>query len=114
LHADQATQLFAIAPEGWYIVLKNPAQDGKPPKIGAANNLPELNIGRKVNIPGPVSFALWPGQMARILQGHRLRSNQYLTVRVYDEEAARANWGQAVIKPQTAAAESALARHPNP
>jgi major vault protein len=103
---EQATQLFAIAPEGWYIVLKNPAQDGKPPKIGAANNLPELNIGRKVNIPGPVSFALWPGQMARILQGHRLRSNQYLTVRVYDEEAARANWGQAVIKPQTAAADS--------
>lgn len=98
---EQAIQAFAIAPEGWYIVLKNPPQDGKPPKTGAANNLPDLNIGRKVNIPGPVSFAPWPGQMVRVLQGHRLRSNQYLLVRVYDEEAARLNWGKAVIKPQT-------------
>ncbi len=98
---EQAIRLFSIAPEGWYIVLKNPPHDGKPPKIGAANNLPELNVGRKVNMPGPVAFAPWPGQMVRVLQGHSLHSNQYLLVRVYDEEAARANWGKAVIKPQT-------------
>ncbi len=98
---EQAIQVFAIAPEGWYIVLKNPAVDGKPPKVGAANNLPELSVGQKVNIPGPVAFAPWPGQMVRVIQGHRLRSNQYLIVRVYDEEAARKNWGKAVIKPQT-------------
>ena len=29
-----------------------------------------------------------------------LRSNQYLLVQVYNEEAARENWGRAVIKPQ--------------
>jgi major vault protein len=97
---EQATKNFAIAPEGWYLVLKNPAHDGHPPKTGTANNLPELNIGRKINMPGPVSFAPWPGQMTQVIQGHRLRSNQYLIVRVYDEEAARANWGKAVIKPQ--------------
>ncbi len=99
---EQAIQGFAIAPEGWYLVLKNPPKDGKPARFGTANTLPELDVGRKVNMPGPVALAPWPGQMVRVLQGHHLRSNQYLLVRVYDEEAARANWGKAVIKPQTA------------
>jgi major vault protein len=102
---ERAIQLFAIAPEGWYVVQKNPAQDGKAPTPGTANSLPSLDIGHKINIPGPVSFAPWPGQMVRVLQGHRLRSNQYLVVRVYDEEAARKNWGKAVIKPQTTDSE---------
>jgi major vault protein len=104
---EQATRTLSIAPEGWYVVLKNPARDKSHPRTGALNNLPELDTGRKVNVPGPVSFALWPGQMARVLQGHHLRSNQYLLVRVYDEEAAKANWKNAVIKPQTAAPEGA-------
>jgi major vault protein len=97
---EQATQTLAVAPEGWYLVLKNPARDGSHPRTGALNNLPDLNVGRKVNVPGPVSFALWPGQMVRVIQGHHLHSNQYLVVRVYDEEAARANWKDAVFKPQ--------------
>lgn len=97
---DQAIQMISIAPEGWYLVLKNPATDKSHPRTGALNNLPNLDTGRKVNIPGPISFALWPGQMMRVLQGHHLRSNQYLLVRVYDEEAAKANWKNAVIKPQ--------------
>jgi len=97
---DLAIQMISIAPEGWYLVLKNPATDKSHPRTGALNNLPNLDTGRKVNIPGPISFALWPGQMMRVLQGHHLRSNQYLLVRVYDEEAAMANWKNAVIKPQ--------------
>jgi len=97
---EQAVQNFAISPEGWYLVLKNPAKDQQSARVGTANNLPDLNIGRKINIPGPIAFAPWPGQMIRIIQGHRLRSNQYLIVRVYDEEAARENWAKAVIKPQ--------------
>lgn len=97
---DQAIQMISIAPEGWYLVLKNPASDKSHPRTGALNNLPNLDTGRKVNIPGPISFALWPGQMVRVLQGHHLRSNQYLLVRVYDEEAAKTNWKNAVIKPQ--------------
>ncbi|MCP4345499.1 MAG: hypothetical protein GY795_08225 [Desulfobacterales bacterium] len=98
---ETAIRRFAIAPEGWYIVLKNPAKDESSPKTGTANNLNELDIGKKVNIPGPVAFAPWPGQMVRVIPGHHLRSNQYLIVRVYDEEAARTNWKKAVIKPQT-------------
>ena len=114
---EEAIHPFAVAPVGWYVLLKNPARDQSHPKTGAINNLAELEVGRKKNLPGPVSFALWPGQMVRILQGHHLRSNQYLVVRVYDEEAARANWRNAVIKPATpiegqpeapAAIESAL------
>ncbi|MCS6905548.1 MAG: hypothetical protein RML72_10650 [Bacteroidia bacterium] len=95
---ETAIQTFITAPEGWYIVLKNPPIDGKQPKLGTTNSLSELNIGRKINIPGPVSFALWPGQMAKVIKGHYLRSNQYLVVRVYDEEEAKNNWAHSVIK----------------
>ncbi|MCC6555925.1 MAG: hypothetical protein HUU26_02275 [Gemmatimonadaceae bacterium] len=98
---EGALQTLSVAPEGWYLVLKNPARDKSHPRTGALNNLPDLEVGRKVNIPGPISFAQWPGQMVRVLQGHNLRSNQYLVVRVYDEEAAKANWKNAVMKPQT-------------
>jgi major vault protein len=104
---EQAVLTFAVAPVGWYLVLKNPTHDGAHPKTGAINNLVDLQVGRKVNLPGPVSFALWPGQMARVIQGHHLRSNQYLVVRVYDEEAAKANWKNAVIKPQTPGEDAA-------
>jgi major vault protein len=95
---DESIQTFTIAPEGWYVVLKNPPKDGNQPKVGTSNNLGELNIGRKVNIPGPVFFALWPGQIAKIVTGHHLRSNQYLVVRVYDETEAKRNWTKAVVK----------------
>jgi major vault protein len=95
---DESTEIFMTAPEGWYIVMKNPSKDGHQPKTGTTNNLAELNVGRKVNIPGPINFALWPGQMAKVLRGHNLRSNQYLLVRVYDEEEAKKNWTKAVIK----------------
>lgn len=93
-----AIQTFATAPEGWYIVLKNPAVDGHQPTSGKAENLRDLHVGRKVNIPGPESFALWPGQMTKVLKGHILRSNQYLVVRVYDEQSAQENWSNTVIK----------------
>ncbi len=99
----RAVQRITIAPEGWYAVLKNPAKNGKHPEIGNKAPMPELETGRKVNISGPASFALWPGQMAKVFSGHRLRSNQYLLVRVYDQAAARANWKNATI--ETTAAE---------
>ena len=93
---QEATCTISIAPEGWYLVLKNPAKDGSHPRTGALNNLPELKIGRKVNIPGPISFALWPGQMVRVIEGHVLESNQYLEVRIYNEERARDGWNVAL------------------
>jgi major vault protein len=86
---EKAKQLFVSAPEGWYIVLKNPSADNAHPEPTKAVNSAPLNIGRKINIAGPASFSLFPGQMARVIRGHRLRSNQYLLARVYDAEAAR-------------------------
>ena len=94
---NKAKQLFVSAPEGWYIVLKNPSKDGSYPESAKAVNSPDLKIGRKVNIPGPCSFSLFPGQMTKVVRGHRLRSNQYLLARVYDAEAAANGMSSATI-----------------
>ena len=95
---EVAKQLFVSAPEGWYIVLKNPTTDGVYPEAGKANNSPStIKIGTKVNIPGPISFALYPGQMAKTVRGHKLRSNQYLLARVYDADAANKSLETATI-----------------
>ena len=96
---EEAVQKCAIAVEGYYLVLLNPAADGKQPLQGRSDSTPELLVGRKVNIPGPVMFPLWPGQSVETVRGHHLRSNKYLLVRIYNEEEARANWTKAVIKP---------------
>ena len=94
---EKAKQLFTSAPEGWYVVLKNPARDNMHPDCGKANNSPDLEVGKKINIAGPCTFSLFPGQMAKVVQGHRLRSNQYLLARVYDAEAAKKNMDAATI-----------------
>ena len=86
-----ATKLFCSCPEGWYIALKNPAADNRHPNPGGSNSIPEnIQIGRKVNIEGPANFALYPGQMAEVIKGHTLRSNQYLVARVYDADSLNA------------------------
>lgn len=81
---EEAITTFVSAPENWYVQLKNPSEDGRHPTPGTSNQLPDLQIGRKINIKGNVSFALYPGQMARVIKGHTLKSNQYLLARVYD------------------------------
>ena len=93
---NRAKQLFVSAPEGWYVVLKNPADTH--PEAGKSNNTPEsMQIGIKVNIAGPTSFALFPGQMAKVIRGHKLRTNQYLLARVYDAEAAMKSSASATV-----------------
>lgn len=103
---EDSIRTFATAPEGWYIILKNPAENEEQPQVGTSNTLSKLNIGRKINLPGPRFFALWPGQMAQIIAGHHLRSNEYLVVRVYEEELARKNWNNAVLRPQNTTPEN--------
>jgi major vault protein len=61
--------------------------------------MPDLDVGRRINMPGPVTFLPWPGQMTEVIRGHHLRYNEYLLVKVYNEEEARKYWGAAVIKP---------------
>ena len=94
----KAKQLFTSAPEGWYAVLKNPIEGGIYPEAGKANSTPaSMKIGVKVNVAGPTSFALFPGQMAKVIRGHKLRSNQYLLARVYDAEAAMKSIASATV-----------------
>ena len=102
---DDAVQQIAIAPEGYYLMLKNPSVNGEHPPVGGRLSVARSRRGRKINITGPCSFALWPGQIVQLVKGHHLRSNQYLLVRVYNEEEARRNWGEAIIKPATEGAE---------
>jgi len=103
---DEAVQQIAIAPEGYYIILRNPSAKYDHPPAGGVYPSPDLDVGRKINITGPCAFALWPGQMVKLVQGHHLRSNQYLLVRVYNEDEARKNWGQAIIKPASGDGET--------
>jgi hypothetical protein len=98
---EDAMRIAPIAAEGFYIILRNPARANKHPDEGSAQPAAELEIGRTIIVPGPATFALWPGQAAEVVEGHHLRSNQYLLVRVYNEDEARKNWSKAVVKPAT-------------
>jgi major vault protein len=92
---DKAKSLFTTIPENWYCILKNPVEGNKHPAVGTSNTLPEnIHIGQKINVRGPASFALYPGQMAKVIRGHALRSNQYLLARVYEAEVANNSQGE--------------------
>jgi major vault protein len=100
---EEAVQPHPNAPEGYYLVLGNPIEahgSGRDehPREGVSSAMTPLRQGRRINIPGPAHFPLWPGQTAKVIAGHDLRSNQYLLVRVYNDEEARTNWGNAVVK----------------
>lgn len=88
---EQAVQQCPRANEGDYVVLENPTEDGKSPG-GAMSQGRALQKGRKVVQKGPWCESLWPGQVAHVIQGHRLRSNQYLVVMVYNAEEAESGW----------------------
>lgn len=95
---SEAAQVDIVVPVGSYAMLNNPSQDGRFPKESEKELCKGLLIGQRVHIPGPKSFALWPQQYVEVIEGHQLRSNQYLMVRVYDEKAAKESWKTAVVK----------------
>jgi len=105
---------FPFAEKGSYIVLHNPVlstTDPSHPQQGS-NTHGKLAYGSKINIEGPQTFALFPGQYADTVEGHRMRSNQYLIVRVYDEDAAKENWSKATIKLQKKEGEKETKEEP--
>jgi len=104
---EESMKISPIAKEGSYIILRNPAKGNKHPEDGSAQPSAELEIGRAIIVPGPATFALWPGQIAEVVDGHHLRSNQYLLIRVYNEEEAKKNWTKAVVKSVTGEGEPA-------
>ena len=97
---DQAISQNPTVPEGSYIVLENPSVEDKRVNPGVGSQqAPELKTGRKINIPGPATFALWPGQVAKAVEGHQLKSNEYVVVRIYNVDEAEKNWPKSVEKP---------------
>lgn len=105
---EEAVQNFQRAVEGDYIILENPAKDLAAP-TAVNQQAVDLIRGRKVIIPGPWSEALWPGQVATMIEGHRLRSNQYLIAIVYNAEEAKKNWESTVVVAQTEAIGDSIA-----
>jgi major vault protein len=97
---DDAKQAFVSAQDGYYVILTNPAPSGQAehPNEGTPSPGVTLQFGRRVVMPGPRYFPLWPRQHAEVIQGHQLRSDQYLIARIYNEEQARLNWDTAVVK----------------
>jgi len=98
----EAITPWPAAREGQYVVLTNPATEdaAQHPNKGKQSAIP-LAMGSRVNIPGPATFALYPGQSAEVIGGHTLRSNQYLMVRVVNGEVAMENWESTILKKQT-------------
>lgn len=99
---EDAIQVCPTADEGQYIVLINPAdtKEGKESEhpVLKRNQTADLKHGSKINIPGPDKFALYPGQVGKVLDGHNLKYNEYLIVRVYNEEEAKTNIQNAIVK----------------
>jgi hypothetical protein len=87
IRADEGSSIatFVTATSSQYIVLENPPKDPNVKTTKGNNSAVELRIGRKIVVPGPASFPLWPGQRARVVDGHALREDEYLVVRIYDE-----------------------------
>lgn len=88
--------------EDHYCTLYNPAFGADDslifPPEGQCSNPTSLQHGERVNIPGPAQFALWPGQSAKVIEGHRLRSNQYLLVEIVNGQKAAENWQRATVE----------------
>ena len=96
-----------IAVEGYYLVLFNPVKTEsstvsavslQPGTSLSGKASPILDVGKRINIPGPVQFPLWPGQSAHYVRGHHLRTNEYLKIQVYNADEAKQNWGTAILQ----------------
>lgn len=75
---------FVAATSAQYVILENPAKDPATRPVKGSNSSIELSQGRRVVVQGPGMFPLWPGQRAKVINGHELYEDQYLRVRVYD------------------------------
>lgn len=99
---EQAVRLSPRANESDYVVLENPAGDATfPADTSGGQQAKSLKKGHKIVVPGPWSEALWPGQIATVIEGHRLRSNQYLVAIVYNADEAAKNWTAGTIAEKT-------------
>ena len=98
--AEEARRICPVAHEGQYLVLSNPEKENNSHPGKGKQSVPAsgLNVGNKINIPGPCTFPLWPGQSCETIDGHQLKSNEYLIIRVYNDKAAKENLSSAIVK----------------
>lgn len=89
---SEAITPVVTASEGQYLVLTNPAADNRHPSGKGKVVTETLQTGKKLNIAGPTSFALYPGQVCSVIEGHQLKYNEYLIIRVYDQTEAVKKW----------------------
>src|SRR5512140_2626734 len=52
---------FIAATSAQYILLENPPKDAAARPVKGSNSATELLAGRRVVVPGPATFPLWPG-----------------------------------------------------
>ena len=95
---NEAKKKFPYADETSYLILENPSITNEFPKEANENDSAPLNYGRTINLAGPTTFALWPGQSATVIKGHRLRSNQYLLIRIINDQVAKENVKETVVQ----------------
>ncbi len=91
--AGNSVHRFVEATSSQYIMLQNPPRDMTTQPVKGANSAVALEYGRTIVVPGPAEFPLWPGQMATVIDGHRLRENEYLVVRVYESDGQNSDIG---------------------
>ncbi len=111
-----AIQSFAYVPDGSYAIVTNPTKSGVEltPPVSRISAPVELRDGMKSVCRGPLSFPLWPQQEVEVIEGHRLKPNNYLVLTVINEEEARKNWSLAVLVSQPAAPKSGSLESPSP
>ncbi len=97
---ENAVMPFIRATENDYVVLDSPAKEARQehPTPGKSNSLAELAEGKQIVIAGPIAFAQWPGQKAKVIGGHKLKSNQYLFVEVTNPEEAKNHWDKQMLR----------------
>ena len=95
----EVVQESITADESSYLILEGTTKDNAPPPFGTVTTSQRVDAGRKVVIPGPLaSLPLWPGQVATVVAGHHLKTNEYLICRVYNDEEANKNWSKAILR----------------
>jgi major vault protein len=92
-----AVQQCPVVAEGDYVIIENPTENNSFPATQGGQSAQDLLRGRKVILPGPWSEALYPGQAATVIPGHRLRSNQYLIAMVYEADKAKEGWAEETV-----------------
>ncbi|MCR4284634.1 MAG: hypothetical protein NUV97_01155 [archaeon] len=111
--ADKAKQRFATADEKSYLVLANPTpiSNRKLPETGTKNSGERLEVGKTVNIPGPISIPLWPGQKVQVVPGHVLKTNEFLVLEITNPEQFEEGMKTAVIDRVVPTSEQSSTRH---